>query len=67
MDTASLDIESIAHGVCLLLGIFLLRICNRELSFEDQMRGQASMGVRAVVGVPVAKRQPCVSAARLCF
>jgi hypothetical protein len=59
VDTASLDVNSIAHAVCFLLGVFLLGIGNRELSFEDQMGRQESVRVRAVVGVPVAN---CLSA-----
>jgi hypothetical protein len=55
VDTASLDVDSIAHGICFLLSIFVLGISNRELSFQDQMRGQACVGVGRIVGVPVAK------------
>ena len=55
MYTASLDIDTITHGVCFLLGIFLLGIRDGQLSFEDQVRGQASVRVWRVMGVPVAK------------
>jgi hypothetical protein len=47
----SIHVNSITHTVCLLLRISLLRIGNRKLSFEDQMRGQALVRVRAVMGV----------------
>jgi len=66
VDTTSLDIDTIAHSVCLLLGTFLLWISHCELSFADQMRRQASVGVWTVVGVPVANNQPFVSALGLC-
>ena len=59
--STSLNVDSITHGVCLLLGIFLFRINNRKLSSEDQMGGQTLVGVRAVVRVPVAKSVSPVS------
>lgn len=61
MNTTSIHVDPIAHAVCLLFGIFLFRIGNRKLTFDDQMGGQALVGVRAVVGVPVAKSVSPVS------
>jgi hypothetical protein len=58
VNTTSLDVDSIAHGIGLLLRIFLLRIRDRQLPFENQMGGKASVGVWTVVGVSVAKVSP---------
>ena len=56
--TSSLDVDTITHGVCLLFGVFLLGIRDGQLSFENQVRGQASVRVWRVVGVPVASVSP---------
>lgn len=66
VDATSLDIDTITHAVCLLLGFFLLGIRDRQLPFENQVRGQASVGVGTVVGVPVARNISPVSRRRGC-
>jgi hypothetical protein len=47
-------INPLTNAICLLLRIFLLRVCDGQFAFEDQMRGEASVGVWAVVGISVA-------------
>lgn len=54
MNASGIDIDSITSAVCFLLGILLLRICDGQFALQDQMRGQALVGMRAIIGVPVA-------------
>ena len=49
------NIDSVPNPICFFFGILLFRVRYCQLSFEDQMRGSASVRVRIVVGVPVAK------------
>lgn len=54
MNPSSLDIDSLTHSICLLLGIRLLGIGDGQLALGDQVGSQASVGVWAVMVVSVA-------------
>lgn len=51
MNAVGLNVDAVADGVCLLFGLRVLGVRDGQLAGDDQMRCQASVGMRLVVGV----------------
>lgn len=64
MDAPGADVDPVADAVRRRLGPLVLRVRNGHLTPQDEVRGQADVGVRAVVGVSGGQRDEGVSMGR---
>lgn len=55
MDATCIDIDPIANSVRFLVGVLFFGICDGQLPFKYQMRREATVRVRIVMGISVAK------------
>lgn len=51
MDPTRVDVNPRANAIRLLLAVGLARVPQRQLAIDDEVRGQASVGMRRVVVV----------------